>query len=129
MLTNLCKYSAIRICFHLLLTDYYQKILPNMGGLTNIKVRGFGYSFSNKETRSGSEVLPYFVVSSVNDDYNSTIVKNNQAESDQAILLDFFCVNLREKCNSKVESSKKTLKPIDGNLLILFKLVSNYSLF
>ena len=90
-----------------------------MGDLTNINMRGFGYSFSNKETRIGSEALPYFVVSSVNDDYNSTSVKNNQAESDQAILLDFFCVNLREKCNSKVESSKKTLKPIDGNFFFI----------
>ena len=92
-------------------------------------MRGFGYSFSNKETRGGSEVLPYFIVSSVNDDYNSTSVRNNQAESDQAILLDFFCVNLREKCNSKIESSKKTLKTIDGNVLFLFKPVSNDSLF
>ena len=90
-----------------------------MGGLTAMNIRGFGYSFSNKEARSGSEVLPYFVVSSVNDDYNSTSVKNNQAESDQAILLDFFCINLREKCNSKIESSKKTLKPIDGNVFLI----------
>ena len=83
-----------------------------MGGLKNINTRGFGYSFSNKAIRSGSEVLPYFVVSSVNDDYISTEQYHNA--KDTAVLLDFFCINLRKDCKSKVESSKKTLKPIDG---------------
>merc|ERR1712203_3178 len=81
--------------------------------MNSIKTRGFGYSFSNAKLRGNSDSpldggnLPYFVVSSVNDDYNGANSKQDQ--EDNAFVLDFFCLNLRENCKSKATSSKTTL--------------------
>ena len=104
----------------MLYLDFYKKILPKDGAFAGLATRGFGYSFSNVKTREKeNENLPYFVVSSVNDDYNANqMLDPRQNQSDKAVLLDFFCINLRENCNSKVESDKRTLSPKDSKIFV-----------
>ena len=91
-----------------LLSDHYQKILPDQINLRGL--RGFGYSFSNVKSRQGREYeMPSFAIGSVNDDYDSSDANRNVA--DKVILFDFFCINL--KCKSTVESPP-TIKKEEG---------------